>query len=59
MKCHLALANYETRRKERQPSQSSSSAEELAVRGRGSYRKGIDERGRLKSRPGYRDLKKN
>ena len=39
-----ALANYETRRKERQPSQSSSSAEALAVRGRGSYRKGKDDR---------------
>ena len=37
------LTNYETRRKERQPSQSSSSAEALAVRGRGSYRKGKDD----------------
>ena len=54
-----AFANYETRRKERQPSQSSLSAEALAVRGRGSSRKGNDERGRSKSRPGYRDLRKN
>ena len=53
------LTNYETRRKERQPSQSSSSVEALAVRGRGSYRKGKDDRGRSKSRPGFRDLKKN
>ena len=48
-----ALANYETR-KERQPSQASSSAEALAVRGRDSYRKGKDDRGRSKSRPGFR-----
>ena len=54
-----ALANYETRRKERQPSQSSSSAEALAVRSRGSSRKGSEERGRSKSRSGYRDLRKN
>ena len=54
-----ALANYEIRRKERQSSQASSSAEALAVRGRGSHRKGKDDRGRSKSRPGYRDLKKN
>ena len=38
-----ALANYEMRRKERKPSQSSSSAEALAVRGRGSSRKGKEE----------------
>ena len=46
-----ALANYEIRRNERQPSQARSSAEALAVRGRGSYRKGKDDRGRSKSRP--------
>ena len=34
-----ALANYEMRRKERQPSQVRSSAEALAVRGRGSHRR--------------------
>ena len=54
-----ALASYETRRKERHPSQSSSSAEALAVRGRSSSRKGKEERGRSKSRPGFRDIKKN
>ena len=54
-----ALVNYETRRKERQSSQASTSAEALAVRGRGSHRKGKDDRGRSKFRPGYRDLKKN
>ena len=54
----FALVNYETRRKERQSSQASTSAEALAVRGRGSYRKGKGDRGRSKSRPDYRDLKK-
>jgi len=54
-----ALASYETRRKERQPSQSSSSTEALLVRSRGSSRKGSDKRGRSKSRSGYRDLRKN
>ena len=54
-----ALINYETRRKERQFSQASTSAEALEVRGRGSHRKDKDDRGRSKSKPGYRDLKKN
>ena len=53
------LASYETRRKERHSSQSSSSAEALEVRGMGSSRKGKEERGRSKSRPGFRDLKRN
>ena len=53
-----ALTSYETRRKERHPSQSSSSAEALEVRGRGSSRKGKEVRGRSKSRSGYRDLRK-
>ena len=51
-----ALTSYETRRKERHPSQSSSSAEALEVRGRGSSRKGKEVRGRSKSRAGFRDL---
>ena len=54
-----ALSSYETRKKERHPSQSSSSAEALEVRSRSSSRKGSDERGRSKSRSGYRDLRKN
>ena len=54
-----ALASYETSRKERHPFQSSSSVEALAVRGRGSSRKGKEERGRSKSRPRFRDLKRN
>ena len=35
------------------------SAEALAVRGRSSNRKGKGDHGRSKSRPGFRDLKKN
>ena len=54
-----ALTSYETRKKERHPSQSSSSAEALEVRGRGSSRKGKEVRGRSKSRSDYRDLMKN
>ena len=53
------MTNYETRRKERQPSQSSSSVEALAVRSRSSSRQGSEERERSKSRSGYRDLRKN
>jgi len=40
-------------------SHGSISAEVLTVRGRGSYRKGKGDRGRSKSRTGFRDLKKN
>ena len=54
-----ALANYDTRRQDRLSSQASASAEALVVKGRDSYRKGKGERGRSKSRPGFRDLKKN
>ena len=54
-----ALTSYETRKKERHPSKSSSSAEALEVRGRGSSRKGKEVRGRSKSRLGFRDLKRN
>jgi len=54
-----ALVNYEVRRHDRLSSHGSTSAEALAVRGRGSYRKGKGDRGRSKSRPGFRDLKKN
>ena len=54
-----ALVNYEVRRQDRLSSHGSTSAEALAVRGRDSYRKGKDDRGRSKSTPGFRDLKKN
>jgi len=54
-----ALTSYETRKKERHPSQSSSSAEALEVRGRGSSRKGREVKERSKFRPGFRDLKRN
>jgi len=54
-----ALVNYEVRKKDKQSSSSSTSAEVLVVRGRGSNQKGKGIRGRSKSRPGFRDLKKN
>ena len=53
------LVNYELRRQDRLSSQASTSAEVLVVRDRGSYRKGKGDRERSKSRPGFRDLKKN
>jgi len=54
MKCRLLLL-----RQDRLSSQASTSAEALTVRDRGSYRKGKGDRGRSKSRPGFKDLKKN
>ena len=54
-----ALVNYEVRRQDRLSSHESTSAEALAVRSRGSYRKGKGDRERSKSRSGFRDLKKN
>ena len=54
-----ALVNYEVRRKDKQYSSSSISAEALVVRGRCSNQKGKGVCGRQKSRPGFRDLKKN
>ena len=52
-----ALVNYEVRRQDRLSSHESTSAEALAVRGRGSNRKGKGDRGRSKSRSDFRDLK--
>ena len=52
-----ALVNYEVRRQNKLSS--SESAEALAIRGRSFNRKGKDDRGRSKSRSGFRDLKKN
>ena len=54
-----ALMSYETRKNERHSGRSSSSAEALEVRSRGSSRKGKEVRERSKSRSGYRDLRKN
>ena len=54
-----AHVNYEVRRKDKQSSSNGTSTEALMVRGRGSNQKGKDERKRSKSRPSFRDLKKN
>jgi len=53
-----AFVNYEVRRQDRLSS-FESTTEALAVRGRSSNRKGRGDQGRLKSRSGFRDLKKN
>ena len=45
-----ALVNYEVRRKDKQSSSSSTSAETLVVKGRGFNQKGESVRGRSKSR---------
>jgi len=54
-----ALVNYEVRRKDKQSSSSSTSTEALVVKGRRSNQKVKGIRGRSKSRPGFKDLKKN
>ena len=54
-----ALTNYETRRQDRLSSHPSISAEALAVRGRSFNRNGRGDHERSKSRPDFRDLKKN
>ena len=54
-----ALMSYETRKNERHSGQSSSVAEALEVRSRSSSRKGREMGGRSKSRPGFKDLKRN
>ena len=54
-----ALVTYEVRRKDKQSFSNGTSAKALMVRGRGSNRKDKGERERSKSRPGFRDLKKN
>ena len=51
--------SYEVRRQDRLSSSGSTSAEALEVRGRSFNRKGRDDRGRSKSRSGFRNLKKN
>ena len=55
----VTLVNYEVRRQDKLSSSEVTSAEALMVRGRGSNRKGKGEHERSKSRPGFRDLKKN
>jgi len=54
-----ALVNYEVRRKNKQSYSSSTSAETLVVRGRGSNQKDKGVCGRSKSKSGNRDLKTN
>jgi len=54
----VALINYKVRRKDKQSSFNGTSAEMLTVRGRGSNRKVKGEHARSKSRPDFRDLKK-
>jgi len=49
----VALVNYEVRKKDKQFSPSSTSAEALVVRGRGSNHKSKGVRGISKSRPGF------
>ena len=58
-KVSAALINNEVKRQDKLSSSGSTSAEVLAIRGRSSNRKGKDDRGRSKSRPDFRDLKKN
>ena len=54
-----ALVNYEVRKKDMQTYSNGTLAEALTVRGRGFNRKSKDEHGRPKSRPDFKDLKKN
>jgi len=54
-----ALVSYEVSRQDRLSSSGNTTAEALAVRGRSSNRKGRDNQGRLKSKSGFRDLKRN
>ena len=53
------LVNYEVRKKNKQFSANSTSAEALIVRGRGSNHKVKGIRGRSTSRVGFKALKKN
>ena len=54
-----AHVNYEVRRQDKLSSSKGTSSEALTVRGRGSNRKGKGKHERSKSRPGFRNLKKN
>jgi len=54
-----ALVNYELRRQDSLSSHGSTSTEALAVRDKGSNRKGKGDCERSKSRSSFRDLKKN
>ena len=54
-----ALITYEVRRQNKLSSSEGTSAEAWAIRCKSSNRKGKDDRGRSKSRSGFRDLKKN
>jgi len=54
-----ALVNYKIRSHDKLSSSESTSVDALVIRGRSFNRKGKDDRGRSKSRSGFRDLKKN
>ena len=54
-----ALVSYEVKRQDRLSSSGNTTAEILAVRGRSSNRKERNDQERSKSRPAFRDLKKN
>ena len=54
-----ALVNYEVRRQDKLSSSEGTLAEALAKRGGSSHWKDKGDRGRSKSRPVFRDLKKN
>ena len=55
----VAFVNYEVRRKDRKSHSNSTSAVAMMVKGRSSSQKGKDNRGRSKSKVGFKDLKKN
>ena len=52
-----ALINYEVRRQDKLSSSGFTSAEALVIKGRNSNQKGKGDRGRSKSRSGFRDPK--
>ena len=54
-----ALVNYEVRRKEKQSSSNDTSAEALTASGRSFNQKKKEVHRRSKSKPNFRDLKKN
>jgi len=55
----VTLVNYEVRRRDKLSSSRGTSAEALAVRDKSFNQKGKGDLGRSKSRPDFRDLKKN
>jgi len=53
------IVNYKVRRQDKLSSSEGTSAEALVIRDRSFNQKGKCDRGRSKSMPGFRDLKKN